>query len=405
MSGTIDHNGSLHAVPGFQYAGLDLVSPHKGGLGLVYAEDEKTLGTAKYTRNDVKAAPVLVSMQHDRACATKRAVLINSGAANAFTGRQGLRDAEACAEALARSTNIRAEEVYIGSTGAIGTPLPLNGILARIGDLTARRGYDESSARSFAKAIMTTDTRPKQASVRYDHNGSISIASALKGAGMIMPNMATMLCVVVTDAAISLEMMNAALGRAVEDTFHHATIDGDTSTNDTVFLLANGRAGNGMIREQDAAFHAFTANLTGLLEHMTKAMVRDGEGMTKFITIRVAGVPNREVGKTIAFSIANSPLVKTALFGEQMNWGRLMMAAGKAGTGLDFGNVDLTINGVSLLARSELVSAEALSAAATSLKSPEIFIDLDINEGDAEFTAWTCDYSIDYIKINAKYLT
>jgi glutamate N-acetyltransferase/amino-acid N-acetyltransferase len=356
--------------------------------------------------NDVKSAPVLLSQEHDRMGPSKRAVLINSGAANAFTGRKGLSDARACATSVAEALGLIPAQVYIGSTGSIGVPLPLTAILSSVGDLAAAKGADERRASDFARAIITTDTRPKQASIQYGHESArITIAACLKGAGMIMPNMATMLCIVATDAAISPDMMHAALREAVEDTFHHATVDGDTSTNDTVFLLANGRARNAPILERDASYRAFAAHLTALLEHMVKEMIRDGEGMTKFITIHVRGVPTPSDGKLIAFSIANSPLVKTALFGEQMNWGRLMMAAGKARTGLDFSNVGLSINKITVLVGSEIAGPSAVSDAAATIKGSEIEIELDLNQGGAAFTAFTCDFSVDYVKINANYLT
>lgn len=406
MSGKLDAAGGIHHVSGFQCAGLAIGEEAKGRLGLVYAEDAQTIGCAMYTSNDVKAAPVLLSQEHDRAGHSKRAVIINSGAANAFTGRQGMHDARACAEAVARGLNLKPAQVYIGSTGAIGTPLPMPAILAKMDELVAGRASDEASARNFANKIMTTDTRPKQASIRYEDRGvPVTIAAALKGAGMIMPHMATMLCVVTTDVAIAPALMQAALREATEATFHHATIDGDTSTNDTVFLFANGRAQNRTIEARDEGYQEFSRNLTQLFEHLVKEMIRDGEGMTKFITIDVRGVPSAQEGKALAFSIANSPLVKTALFGEQMNWGRLMMAAGKAQTGLDFGNVDLHINGIQLLSESELVSAAALAQCETSLKQADVTIELDLNQGQAAFTAWTCDFSVDYVKINANYLT
>ena len=402
----VNASGGIHDVSGFQCAGLAIGPQDKGRLGLVYAEDPATVGRAVYTLNDVKAAPVLVSLEHDRAGASKRAVLINSGAANAFTGRQGMNDARACAAAAATALGLAPTQIYIGSTGSIGVPIPLDGILRSIGQLVANKASGEPAARDFANAIMTTDTRPKQASIRYSHDGAtITLASVLKGAGMIMPNMATMLCVVATDAAISPTMMDLALHEAIAETFHRATVDGDTSTNDSVFLLANGRAGNPVIEARDAGYRAFVSHLTALLEHMVKEMIRDGEGMTKFITIHVRGVPTAAEGKRIAFSIANSPLVKTALFGEQMNWGRLMMAAGKAGTGLDFSDVDLAVNKIPILKGSDLASPTAVAEGAASIKQPTIEIELDLKQGPGAFTAWTCDFSIDYVKINANYLT
>lgn len=402
----IDPRGGLHSVPGFLFSGIRVGSGDKKNLGIVFSEVPDTIGTAVYTRNDVKAAPVLISQRHDAVSPIKRAVMINSGRANAFTGKKGIDDALACADKLAAAIGVEAAHIYLGSTGAIGYPLPLGEILAGIEPLVGASGKTERAAQDFVEAIMTTDTRPKHAGIRYvDHGREIHIGAAVKGAGMIMPNMATMLCTVATDADIDIAMLNGALIEAADQSFNCATVDGDTSTNDTIFALANGLAGNPRITERNNSYRLFSLHLTALLEHLAKEMIGDGEGITKFITIHVRGVPREDQGRAIAFSIANSPLVKTALFGEQMNWGRIMMAAGKAYTGLDFNRLNLSINSIEILHQGELVSAAALERAGKSIAARDIVIDLDLCQGRKRFTAWTCDFSYDYVKINAGYLS
>ncbi|MCL1918365.1 MAG: bifunctional glutamate N-acetyltransferase/amino-acid acetyltransferase ArgJ [Peptococcaceae bacterium] len=393
----------LGLVDGFEYAGIR-VGGKKNNIGLVFSTVENTVGAAVYTKSDIVAAPVILSKEMDAHSPRKRAVMINSGTANAFTGRQGVADAREMIKKLAETLAIEEHECYVGSTGVIGEKLEIDHIVGGIEELVRSKNRENSA--DFIEAIMTTDTKMKQSSVslELDHK-EVHMAACAKGSGMIMPDMATMLCVVTTDVSIQPDLLQEALRQCVKTTMNCVTVDGDTSTNDTVFILANGVAGNRTICQQDENYDRFVEKLTELLEEMAKQIVHDGEGITKFITLRIRQTPSEETAKKIAFSIANSPLVKTAMFGESLNWGRLMMAIGKAQTGIDCSRIDIIINGVQILRDSELLGSEAYDAAQNSLKGYENTIEIDFKAGDQEYRVWTCDFSYDYVKINADYLT
>ncbi|NLV35574.1 MAG: bifunctional glutamate N-acetyltransferase/amino-acid acetyltransferase ArgJ [Clostridiaceae bacterium] len=398
----------LTAVKGFKYSGINAGGgSRKKNIGLIYSTTEETYGAAVYTKSDIKAASVLISKENDGATSRKRAVLINSGNANAFTGKKGYKDAKGCASEVSNLLGLEPEEVYIGSTGVIGQKLETDNILRGIGKAAEQLMEGENKALDFIEAIMTTDTRVKQASVSFEIGGkTINIASCVKGAGMIMPDMATMLCVITTDAKISPDMMSKALTGAVENTFNCITIDGDTSTNDSIFFLANGLAGNELIDSDGEDMKEFARNLNILMEHMAKEVVNDGEGVTKFITINVLNTPDREQAKKIAFSIGNSPLVKTTFYGQQLNWGRLMMAIGKAQTGLNCDIIDVTINNYKVVEEGEpTLSSEEFRQAEQSLSDRNIDILIDFKQGREKIRIWTCDYSLDYVKINADYMS
>ncbi len=394
---------SLSTVPGFRFAGMPLTGV-KGKLGLLVSDEPDTVGAALYTRNDFKAAPVLISMRQDQLSTRKRAILVNSGCANAFTGRQGLYDAEKCAESMAKKLNVPSEECYLASTGVIGHRLPMEAILPAIQEIEPKA--DAVSAQHFVQSILTTDTRPKTALREFDLGTKrIHLSGCIKGAGMIQPNLATMLCFVITDIKITQTMLRRALAAASQDTLNSVTIDSDTSTNDTVFLLASGRAGNPTIAEEDDRYQAFTEHLRQLLEALALELVADGEGATKRLTIEVLGAKTSEAAQLAAFAIANSPLVKTAFFGEQLNWGRIVMAVGKAMVGADPQTVDVNINSFPVVVKGEPQSGESYQQAEASLKQKEILIQVDLNAGPASKKVWTCDYSLDYIKINANYIS
>lgn len=398
----------LTAVKGFKFAGINAGGKSdKKNIGLICSTIEETYGVAVYTKNDVLAAPVVISKENDNTTNRKRAVLINSGNANSFTGKKGLNDAKSCVERVSNLLNIKPEEVYIGSTGIIGRELEKDVILNGIDKANKELMEGDRKALDFIEAIMTTDTRVKQASISFEIEGKkVSIASCVKGAGMIMPDMATMLCVITTDAKIAPDMMKKALSESVDQTFNCITVDGDTSTNDSIFLLSNGLANNKIIDSEGANYSIFTEHLHTLMEHMAKELVNDGEGITKFITIKVVNTPTREKAKTIAFSIGNSPLVKTTLYGQQLNWGRLLMAIGKAQTRLNCNIIDIFINDFKVVVDGEpALSTEEFKKAEQSLANRNIDILIDFKQGDENITIWTCDYSIDYIKINANKFT
>ena len=398
----------LTAVKGFRYAGINAGGEtDKRNIGLIYSTAPETVGVGIYTKSDVKAAPVQISIENDRKTHIKKAILINSGNANAFTGKKGYLDAKACVDKAANLLNIEPSEVYVGSTGVIGKKLKIDNILNGIDMLKNELNESEENSLNFIQAIMTTDTRVKQASISFELNGkTLNIASCVKGAGMIMPDMATMLCVILTDAAIEPELMKEALKESAATTFNCITIDGDTSTNDSIFLLSNGLACNDKIVEKNEEYRIFQEKLHELMEHMCKEVVRDGEGVTKFITIDVVNTPTYELAKEIAYSIGNSPLVKTTFYGCQLNWGRLLMAIGKAQTGLDCTNIDIYVNGYLIVSDGEPnLSSEEFEKAQNTLKETDIDICIDFKQGNNKIRIWTSDYSYDYIKINAHYIS
>lgn len=400
----IDSKG-LTAVPGFKYAALSFGGALKKNLGLLFSDVADTKGAAVYTTSDIKAASVIVSKEMDAKSSRKRAILINSGVANAFTGQTGIDIARSCISTVSKSLGIKPEECYMGSTGVIGRkldPAIINSIEALAPKLS------ENESKSFIEATMTTDTKIKQAAVSFQLGPrTVNIAACAKGSGMIMPNMATMLCCVLTDVSIEHDLLQLALSESIENTFNCISVDGDTSTNDSTFMLANGLANNDTIRDSTSPeYEIFRCNLNELLAHMAKEIVNDGEGITKFITIEVNGSPNRKIAKAVAMSIANSPLVKTAMFGEDLNWGRILMAVGKARTGLDFSRIDLAINGHPVVIGGDFNLDEASYAdAKASLKNRDVFLAVDLKQGNSGITVWTCDFSYDYVRINADYAT
>lgn len=399
-------NVGLSDVEGFEFAGID-AGGIKNRIGLLYSKTGESFGVAVYTKSDVKAAPVILSMENDKKTNIKRAIVLNSGNANAFTGEKGLNDAKACAQKASEILDIKPEEVYVGSTGVIGREMELDIILDGIEKASKKLKKDQESAIDFVKAIMTTDTKVKQASTSFEIDGKVvKISSCVKGAGMLKPDMATMLCVITTDAKISPEMMSKALSDNVEDTFNCITIDGDTSTNDTIFLLSNGLAGNKCIDSEDENYNIFKNRLRELMEHMAKQVVNDGEGVTKFITLKVVNTPTKEKAKAVALSIGNSPLVKTTFYGEQLNWGRLVMAIGKAQTRLDCSIIDIYVNDFKLVENgAPAFTQEEYNNAEASLKDHNIEIYIDFKQGNEAITVWTCDYSLDYVKINSNYIS
>jgi len=394
----------LSSVQGFKFSGVSLESGRKN-CGLIFSGAEHTLGTAVYTKNDIQAAPVVISRKMDIKSNVKQAIIVNSGNANAFTGKQGLLDAETCIHELTRRLNIQPAACYIASTGVIGRKLNTESIINRMESLISELSEEGDS--DFAEAILTTDTRPKQLSVKFEIAGRmVTIAACAKGAGMIMPDMATMLCFIITDASISHTLMQRALKDAVDDTLNCITVDGDTSTNDTVFMLANGMANNRLIEKDDETYSIFFNNLRGLLEQIAIELIGDAEGITKLITIEVINASNKEKAKIVALSVANSPLVKTAFYGEQLNWGRIIMAIGKAGIGVDASSIDISINNFEIVTKGEPQSgSESYLNAEKSLKNKQIFISINLNQGKDKAKVWTSDLSLEYVKINANYIS
>jgi len=393
---------SLAAPKGFLAGTAACGLKKKGGedLALIFSE-RPAVAAAVFTQNLVVAAPVLLSREHLRH-RTHRAIIVNSGGANACTGQEGLNDARHTAQLVAEYFNCDDREVLVASTGVIGARLDMakveSGVRLATAELSRGRGW------KVAEAIMTTDTRPKRAMRRFKLNGkTVTIAGVAKGAGMIHPNMATLLSFVTTDAAISKTALNAALKQAVNQSFNRVTIDGDTSTNDTLAALANGAAENDPITKASGAdFDAFSKTLTDVCRDLAIQVARDGEGARKLITIHIRHAPNEKMAHRVAETIATSPLVKTAMAGADANWGRILAAAGRSGVKFDVSNVEIKIGNL-VVARNGRGLQFSEARALEILKRDEVTVTVDLHQGDAQVTEWTCDMTEDYIHINADY--
>ncbi len=387
---------------GFQAAGI-VAGIKKNGrkdLGLIFAEKTATVAGV-FTTNKVQAAPVLLDRQRIPA-GRCRAIVVNSGNANCCTGARGLQDAEAMARSVAAELGIPPELVLVASTGVIGEPLPVDKILSAAPQLVHALSPDGFS--DLAQAIMTTDTIPKLLTARGQIDGRpYTITGVAKGAGMIRPDMATMLCFVCTDIDMPADLLQKALQTAVAGSFNRITIDGDTSTNDTVLLMAGGTSG---ARVRTAAHCAtFQQALDDLFVRLARMIVKDGEGVTKLVEIVVQGARTDDDARRIADTVCHSNLVKTAFFGEDANWGRIIAAAGRAGADIDPDAIDIYFDDVRMVkngvGRGKQVEAQATAV----LKKPEFTVTIDLNLGSHRASMLTCDFSIDYVKINADYRT
>jgi glutamate N-acetyltransferase/amino-acid N-acetyltransferase len=395
----------MGVIPGFLFSGISLDGKRKN-YGLIASANPKTIGTAAYTKNDLPAAPVIVSKEMDAYTSRKRAILVNSGQANALTGKKGIQDARRCLQELGRQLGIPVQTCYMASTGVIGRALNMKSMLKNMPDLV--RNLSASGSDDFAEAILTTDTRPKSARIKFNLAGKrVTIAACVKGAGMIMPNMATMLCFTLTDAHITRGLLRKALRSAVEETFNSLSVDSDTSTNDSVFMLASGEAGNAIVRDkQSGNFFTFRKSLSELYQRLAWELISDAEGVTKKLFIHVRQAASVAKARAIAFSVANSPLVKTAFFGEQLNWGRIAMAVGKTMTGVKTEKLDIRINGYEIVEKGVPVyTQEVYKAAEKSLKREVINIEIKLNQGSAHKRVLATDLSLEYVKINANYIS
>lgn len=407
---------TITEVAGFQATGVHCGLKPGDALDLaLIVSRQPCTAAAVFTTNRVKAAPVLYDQALLARNATAiRAVVVNSGNANAVTGDQGLTDAWRMAELVAQAVGCEPDQVWVMSTGVIGQSLDMAKVAAGIphaaGSL-APDGWDDA-----ARAIMTTDTVPKQAVLCVQLSaGDVTVAGIAKGAGMIHPNMATMLSVIVTDAAVPPDLLDRALRHAVGCSFNCITVDGDTSTNDTVLLLANSVSGISIDDPESEDFSVFRDAVTDVATTLAQKIVRDGEGATKFVTIHVRGAPSAGEAKQVAMAVARSPLVKTALHGEDANWGRVLAAVGYSGVEVDPGRIGLWF---ATGGYAEQASGQALqlvkdgrphqvdeAVAAQILAGQDIDILIDLGLGDGEATVWTCDLSVEYVRINAHYRT
>ncbi len=389
---------TIDSVRGFRVGSVDagLRKQPAPDLALIVAE-QPCSAAGVFTTNRVKAAPVMISeawLQSDPNHV--RAVLVNAGCANACTGDQGLRNAEQTAVWVAKAIGCTQSDVLLMSTGVIGTQLPMDnmqqGITAAASTLKPNGWHDASTA------IMTTDTKPKRASVTTK---GFTIAGIAKGAGMIAPNMATMLSVIATDADVPAEVLQKSLRKAADVSFNRIVIDGDMSTNDTVLLLASGASG---VQISGSLARAFNEALTVVCQALAQGIVRDGEGVTRFITLNIVGARTQPEAQKIGNTIATSPLVKTAFYGGDANWGRILAAAGRAGVELDQTKLSLWYDDLQLVANGTPLNYDDNRANALA-GQPEVTVKLDLGRGNAEATIWTCDLSHDYVSINGHYRT
>src|SRR5688572_3141969 len=392
------------ACPGFRFAGIHcgvkkIVKPD---LGIIVADGDVP-AAAVFTRNRVRAAPVLVSEAHVKA-GLARAVVVNSGNANACTGARGLQDAQAMAAFTARALGCDEKRVLVASTGVIGEVLPIERVVEALPKLAASARPDGLD--DFTRAIMTTDRFEKRALaiLPLGPETRARVVGVAKGARMIAPNMATTLAFVVTDAAVSKAVLKAALREEVEETFNRASVDGDTSTNDSVFLMASGAAKNKPIEDGDKA-KAFRAALREVLGDLARQIVRDGEGATHVVRIEVAGAPSDEAARTVARRIGASPLVKTAMFGADPNWGRILAAIGNAGVDIDPDKIDVAVGEVEVCRAGGAVGLEADRAAHEVMRRGEYTIRVHLHAGRGAGHHLTCDLTVDYVKLNAEYKT
>jgi len=394
--------GGVTAPQGFQACGIH-AGIKKGGtpdLALLVTEREGTIA-GMFTKNRVVAAPVVVDRLHLRT-GKARAIIINSGNANACTGAKGLADARTMARLVAERLRIPHTTVYVGSTGVIGQPLPIARIRKAMPELTSR--LRRTGGHEAAVAIMTTDLSPKEVALQAEIDGHvITVGGMAKGSGMIHPDMATMLAYITTDAAVERASLQRGLARSVDRSFNRISVDGDTSTNDTVMLIANGAAGLPLLRERSRAWPRFQHLLDDVCLQLALKICRDGEGVTKVVEVIIQGAKTASDAALAAKAVATSCLVKTALFGEDANWGRILAAIGRSGARFDQARLDLVIGSVPIVRRGIGLGAGAERQIARVFKQKEFSITANLHQGGATARVWTTDLSYDYVRINASY--
>jgi glutamate N-acetyltransferase/amino-acid N-acetyltransferase len=401
-------NGGVTAAKGFKAASTAAGIKYKDrkDMAMIYSEVPcKAAGT--FTTNLVKAAPVKWDkvVVENSACA--QAVIVNAGIANACTGEEGLRYCMETAEAAAESLSIPVSSVLVASTGVIGKQLPMDRIVAGVKAMVPELDSSQESGTAAAIAIMTTDTVKKEVAVQFEVGGkTITMGGMCKGSGMIHPDMCTMLSFVTTDAAISKELLQEALREDIKDTYNMISVDGDTSTNDTVLLLANGMAGNEEIQSKNEDYETFCKALNFINETLAKKMAGDGEGCTALFEVKIIGAETKEQAVTLSKSVITSSLTKAAIFGHDANWGRILCAMGYSGAMFDPEKVDLYFEsaaGKLKIIENGVALSYSEEEATRILSEPEVTATADIKLGEATATAWGCDLTFDYVKINADY--
>jgi len=398
---TTVENRSVTLAKGFQAGGIAAgIKNGKKDVAIIYSEKE-AVAAGVFTLNQVKAAPVYLCQEHLEN--PIQAVVINSGNANACTGEQGTKDARVMAEKTADATGLKPQEVMVSSTGVIGVPMPMNKVTGGIVQAAAALGTGEEYDLAAAQAIMTTDTVTKQTAFRCStDDGEFHLGGIAKGSGMICPNMATMLAFLTTDVKIERTLLQELFAEASDKSFNSITVDGDTSTNDTAIILANGSAEGIEITRESEYLPLFKEMLIEACQELARKIVEDGEGITKVITLNIKGLNDEKSGRVMALSVLNSPLVKTAFYGEDANWGRILAALGYSGIKFDPEKVDIYIGPYQVAENGGSVpfSEEKMKEV---LKKRDIPVLIDLKNGQAEVTAWGTDMSHEYISINADY--
>mgnify|MGYP001517237461 FL=1 len=400
--------GGVTAAKGFKAASTAAGIKYKDrqDMAMIYSQEPcRSAGT--FTTNVVKAAPVKWDKNQVTSGAPARAVVINAGIANACTGEEGMGYCGQTAGAAAQALGIPAESVLVASTGVIGMQLPMDRITAGVKAMAPLLDESLESGTGASRAIMTTDTKNKEVAVQFELGGNtVTMGGMCKGSGMIHPNMCTMLSFVTTDAAISKELLQEALSQDIRDTYNMISVDGDTSTNDTVLLLANGLAGNREITEKGEDYHTFCRALKIVNETLAKKMAGDGEGCTALFEVKIVGAETKEQARVLAKSVICSSLTKAAIFGHDANWGRILCAMGYSGARFDPERVDLYFEsaaGKMQIIKDGVAVDYSEEQATRILSEPAVTAVADIKMGDAKATAWGCDLTFDYVRINADY--
>ncbi len=400
--------GGITAVPGILAGGVAAgIKPSgKKDLALIHSPTPAR-AAAVFTSNQVKGAPVLVSMEHIRS-GQAQAILASSGCANVCTGERGVKDAREMTKLVGELLRIPATHVLITATGVIGTPLPMDKVRAAVPKLV--KSLSPQGGRAAAEAILTTDTKPKEAAVRVEIAGRpVTIGGIAKGVAMLEPHLATMFCFVATDAAVARGALDTLVRRAVERSFNRITVDGDQSTSDTVAVLANGLAENAPLEAGSRGLRQLATGLEAVMGRLARLLVSDGEGATKLVTVSVRGAASRRDALLAARSVANSPLVKTAINGGDPNWGRVMMALGKSAARVEQEKVAIDVQDArgaeKLVERGMLRDGARLDRVREIMSRPEYEIAIDLGLGRGEDRVWTCDLSEEYVRLNGKYTT
>lgn len=400
--------GGITVAKGFMAASAAAGIKYKDrkDMAVIYSQVPcQAAGT--FTTNVVKAAPVKWDQKLVKESGEAQAVVINAGIANACTGAEGYSYCKATAQAAAEALGVDENSVLVASTGVIGMQLPMDRLTAGIRMMAPLLSDTQESGTEAAKAIMTTDTEKKEVAVEFEAGGkTVTIGGMCKGSGMIHPNMCTMLAFVTTDLAISRELLQEALSQDIKDTYNMISVDGDTSTNDTVLLLANGMAGNPVITEKNEDYHAFCQALNVVNETLAKKMAGDGEGCTALFEVKIIGAESKQQAVTLAKSVITSNLTKAAIFGHDANWGRILCAMGYSGALFDPEKVDLFFEsaaGKLKIIENGVALDYSEEEATRILSEPEVTAVADVKMGDQTATAWGCDLTFDYVKINADY--